>query len=219
MPATTAGSWSWDNHKKFEKTIASYRFEPERIGSTRGLPRVGTRAYHPPMPARRSRLLSCLLCALVLCGGFVVTHGQADQAATLAIAGDVPHALTLSATELQTLPRATVTFTDHGTTTKYDGVLVSELLKRAGVPLGAELRGPALATYVLASAKDGYQVVFSLGELDADLSGSRIIVADRADDKPLDDEHGPFRIVVAQDTRGARSIRMLQRLDVVRLRK
>ncbi|HWB30825.1 MAG TPA: hypothetical protein VG736_10000 [Vicinamibacterales bacterium] len=62
-------------------------------------------------------------------------------------------------------------------------------------------------------------LVFSLGELDPDLSGSRIIVADRADGKPLDGEHGPFRIVAPQDTRGARSIRMLQRLEIVRLRK
>lgn len=167
----------------------------------------------------RSRLLSCLFCALPLCSGLVVAHAQTERATTLAIAGDVPHPLTLSEGDLQALPRVTVTFTDHGTTTTYDGVLVSELLKRAGVPLGADLRGAALATYVLASAKDGYQVVFSLGELDPDLSRSRIIVADRADGKPLDDEHGPFRIVSPQDTRGARSIRMLQRLDVVRLRK
>lgn len=152
-------------------------------------------------------------------GGIVVTHAQTENAATLAIGGDVPHPLTVSEADLQSMPRVTVTFTDHGVTTTYEGVRVSELLTRAGVPLGADLRGPALATYVLASAKDGYQVAFSLGELDPDLSGSRIIVADRADGKPLDGERGPFRIVSPQDTRGARSIRMLQRLEVVTLRK
>jgi DMSO/TMAO reductase YedYZ molybdopterin-dependent catalytic subunit len=171
------------------------------------------------MLARRSRLLSLIFCALVMSSGLIVTHAQTEKAATLAIGGDVPHPLTLSEADLQAMPRMTVTFTDHGVTTTYEGVRVSELLTRAGVPLGADLRGPALATYVLASAKDGYQVAFSLGELDPDLSGSRIIVADRADGKPLDGERGPFRIVSPQDTRGARSIRMLQRLEVVRLRK
>jgi DMSO/TMAO reductase YedYZ molybdopterin-dependent catalytic subunit len=170
------------------------------------------------MPARCSRPLSLILGTLVLCGAFAAAHAQ-DQPATLSIGGDVAHPLTLSAADLQSLPRTTVTFTDHGTTTTYDGVLVSELLKRAGVPLGAELRGPALATYVLASAKDGYQVVFSVGELDPDLSGDRVIVADRADGKPIEGDRGPFRIVVPQDTRGARSIRMLERLEIVRLRK
>ena len=171
------------------------------------------------MPLRRSRLRPWLLCALFLYSGLVITRAQNENASTLAIAGDVPHPLMLSEADLQSLPRVTVTFTDHGTTTTYDGVLVSELLKRAGAPLGSDLRGAALATYVLAGAKDGYQVVFSLGELDPDLSRSRIIVADRADGKPIDDGHGPFRIVSPQDTRGARSIRMLQRLEVVRLRK
>ena len=36
------------------------------------------------------------------------------------------------------------------------------MLKQAGVPLGADLRGNAVASYVVASATDGYQVVFSL---------------------------------------------------------
>jgi len=62
-------------------------------------------------------------------------------------------------------------------------------------------------------------VVFSLGELDPALTGSEIIVADRADGKPLVAPQGPLRIVVPNDTRPARSIRMLERLEVVRLRQ
>jgi hypothetical protein len=58
-----------------------------------------------------------------------------------------------------------------------------------------------------------------VGELDPDLSGDRVIVADRADGKPIEGDRGPFRIVVPQDTRGARSIRMLERIEIVRLRK
>ena len=85
----------------------------------------------------------------------------------------------------------------------YEGVLVGELLKRAGVPLGAELRGNAVASYVVASAADGYQVVFSLAELDPAFTSNQIMVADTIDGKPLFGYQGPLRIV-AQRPAGAR---------------
>jgi hypothetical protein len=72
---------------------------------------------------------------------------------------------------------------------------------------------------VKASAKDGYQVVFSLAEVDPGFTPNDIIVADTIDGKPLFDYQGPFRIVAPHDKRGARSIRMLQRIEVVRLVK
>src|SRR6185503_5449615 len=98
-------------------------------------------------------------------------------------------------------------------------VWLSDVLKKAGVPLGADLRGPALAGYVLASASDGYQVVFSLGELDPDMTDGQFLVADKANGKPLFGEDGAFRLVVPKDKRGARSVRMLTKLEVVQLRK
>jgi len=153
-----------------------------------------------------------------------VTWAQGGAAAagaetTVAVSGDVPRALTLTAADLKAMPRTTVTVNEQGKDVKYDGVLVGEVLTRAGAPLGRELSGPALATYVLATAKDGYQVAFSLGELDPAMSANEIIIADTIDGKPLFDYQGPFRIVAPHDKRGARSIRMLQRLEVVRLRK
>ena len=72
---------------------------------------------------------------------------------------------------------------------------------------------------MVASASDGYQVVFSIGELDPAMTSSEIIVADTIDSKPLFAHQGPLRIVAPKDARGARSIRMLTRLEVVRLKK
>ncbi len=72
---------------------------------------------------------------------------------------------------------------------------------------------------MLAGAKDGYQVLFSLAELDPGFTSNEIIIADTIDGKPLFDYQGPLRIVAPHDKRGARSIRMLQTLSVVRLRK
>jgi hypothetical protein len=139
--------------------------------------------------------------------------------AALSVSGDIPHALTFTLGDLKAMPRTTVTITDQGREVKYTGVLVGDVLAKAGAPLGRALSGPAMATYVVATAKDDYQVVFSLGELDPAFTANDIIVADTVDGQPLFDYQGPFRIVAPHDKRGARSIRMLQRLEVVRLRK
>jgi hypothetical protein len=62
-------------------------------------------------------------------------------------------------------------------------------------------------------------VVFSLAELDQGLTNNGIIVADAVDGQPLAAKQGPLRIVTPKDTRPARSVRMLEKIDVVRLRK
>ena len=99
----------------------------------------------------------------------------------------------------------------------YEGVLVAEVLRRAGAPIG-DLRGNTL-TYVLASARDDHQVVFSLAELDPALARNTVIVADTVDGQDLGEDQRRLRIVVAGDQRPARSVRMLTQLSVVQLRK
>jgi len=142
----------------------------------------------------------------------------AQTAPKLAITGDLPAPLQV---DLAGLPRETATLLDEKTNRRvpYEGVPVEEILKKAGLPLGKDLRGKALAIYLLAEAKDGYQVVFSLGELDPSLSGERAIVADRREGQALSDYEGPLRLVLDGDKRPARSVRMLEKLEVVRLRK
>jgi hypothetical protein len=124
-----------------------------------------------------------------------VQNPAAVPTGTLAIAGDVSKPLTLTPADLRALPRTTVKVTDEdGRTLTYEGVLVEQLLTRAGAPIGKALRGTALATYVIASAKDGYQVVFSLGELDPAMTASEIMVADEhyaAGGRTIAD--GPYR--------------------------
>ena len=138
----------------------------------------------------------------------------------LAVRGDIPAPLVLKADDLARMPRETVIVPDQdGTKVSYEGVPLREILKRAGVPLGKDLRGKALASYILAKAHDGYQVVFSLGELDEGFGNESIIVADKRDGKALFGYQGPFRLVCPNDKAGARSVRMLETLEVVRLQK
>ncbi len=169
-----------------------------------------------------STALKGIVIAVILAvPGPVTAQGNAAAPpAALAIGGDVRTPLTLTPADLKAMPRARAEVKDEdGRTVTYEGVLVGELLKRAGAPLGGDLRGNAVATYVVAAASDGYQVVFSLAELDPGFTDNGIIVADTIDGKALFAYQGPFRIVAPKDSRAARSIRMLQRLDVVRLKK
>ena len=85
--------------------------------------------------------------------------------------------------------------------------------------MGEELRGRALSTYVLASASDGYQVLFSLEELDPAITDGEVLPADTANGKPLTQETDGFRLVLPKHKSGARSVRLLTKLEVVQLKK
>ena len=47
--------------------------------------------------------------------------------------------------------------------------------------------------YLLVKCTDGYQVLFSLAELDPSIADKNIIIADSVDGKPLPDAKGPLR--------------------------
>ena len=145
--------------------------------------------------------------------------GQSAAAASISVSGDVSTPLTLTGADLQSMPRTTAMLESHGTTSKYEGVLLGDVLKRAGVPLGHDLMGKAIASYVVVSASDGYQALFALPELDPEFSDSQIVLAATVDGHPLADAQGPFRVVAPHDKRAARSIRMVQKIEVVRPRK
>ena len=170
--------------------------------------------------------LGALLFA-VLSAGLCATPAFSQTAApqpggpsTLTITGDLPAKLILSAEDLAKMPRVTVNSPDQdGTRVDYEGVPLFEILKRAGAPVEKNLRGKSLASYVLASASDGYQVVFTLAEVAPEFANETIVVADKRDGKPLFGYQGPFRLVCPNDKAGARSVRMLGTIDFVRLQK
>ncbi len=154
--------------------------------------------------------------------GLIFAQTPQPQAgpATLTVSGDIAMPLTLKAEDLAGMPREKVSIPDQdGTQVEYEGVPLREILKKAGAPLENKLRGKALATYVLAKAHDGYEVVFTLAEVDPAFGNEKILVADKRDGKSLFGYQGPFRLVCPDDKAGARSVRMLETLEVVRLQK
>src|SRR5215831_20167930 len=95
----------------------------------------------------RRCLVSCLLAV-----GFLSSQTLSAQTPEPAVqvTGAVKQPLTLTADDLAKMPRASVKTTSNGMETVYEGVWLHEVLKKAGVPQGGELRGKALAGYVLA---------------------------------------------------------------------
>jgi Oxidoreductase molybdopterin binding domain len=157
------------------------------------------------------------LCVMVIASA--TPKKQADPQ-TFSVSGDLPKPVTLSVTDLDKLPQQTATVQEQdGTTTKYSGVLLRAILENAGAPTGNSLRGKALASYILASARDGYQVVFTLAELEPAFGNEQILVVDKVGNKPLFGYQGPFRILCPADKAGARSLRMLSTIQFVSLRK
>lgn len=126
------------------------------------------------------------------------TLGQiVPAAAELRVSGAVTTPLVLTLADLKNMPRKKLSVLNpHDKKTEaYEGVLLEELLRRAGVAHAENLRGPAMATYIVVEAADGYAVVFSLAELDSGILDSEVIVADTMDGAPLGANQGPFRLV------------------------
>ncbi|HUC55719.1 MAG TPA: molybdopterin-dependent oxidoreductase [Candidatus Cybelea sp.] len=170
---------------------------------------------------RHIRAFVILLSTLAVGPLSLVPEPRAQTAASsaeLRISGAVTTPLVLTASDLKKMPRKTLSVVNpHEKKTEvYEGVLLEELLRKAGVPQGEKMRGPAMTTYVVAEAEDGYRVVFSLAELDLGIVDSEVIVADTMDGAPLAAKQGPFRLVAPHEKRPARWVRMLKSITVVR---
>ncbi|OOG56917.1 hypothetical protein B0E48_10300 [Rhodanobacter sp. C03] len=125
-------------------------------------------------------------------------------------------ARTFNESDLASLPRSSITAGAHDEKQSlWEGVALVELLRRAGAPLDKQLRGREMTKFVRVTAADGYQVVFSLTELDAAFGDRNVLVVDRQDGHPLPGKDGPLRLVVTGDKRPARWVREVETIDVV----
>lgn len=167
------------------------------------------------------RILSlALLCAAL----FIPLNLPAQQTATAAAEGglrltaDPDHApVVLSPADFRALPHITTTVHNGHTNADetYSGVPLATLLAKVNAPLGKELHGEAMTSYLIATGSDGYSVVLSLAEVDPSFHEGQVLVADTRDGKPLGD-HGPFQLIVSDDKRPARWVHNLVSITLKR---
>ena len=122
------------------------------------------------------------------------------------VSGEVTKQLTLYPSDLAQMKRSTARMKDRdGKEHSYTGVAIQEILDLAGVTTGKQLRGENLAKYLLVKCADGYEVLFSLAEIDSSFTDRIIILADSLEGNPLPADKGPFRLVVPGEKKPARS--------------
>jgi len=160
------------------------------------------------MKIRTMKLNVCLILLLSFAMKMNVHAQESNQQPYIKVEGEVTQPLKLYQSDLDKMTRVTVKHKGHDSIAhSYTGVRVIEILNRAGVTMGKQLRGKNLSKFLLVSASDGYQVVFSLGELDTSFNEKEVILAYKIDNKPISVNPGPFQLIVPGEKRPARSCR------------
>lgn len=142
-----------------------------------------------------------LLLALLFCANIF-----AQTSFTLKISGDVKTPLQFTLQDIAAMQHTTAVLNGKdGQPHSYSGVPLSTILSKAGASMDKDLRGENLSKYLLVKCADGYQVLFSLAELDSSFTDRKVILADSMEGAPLLETKGPLRIVVGGEKKPARS--------------
>ena len=122
----------------------------------------------------------------------------------------------LTTADMKALPHKSVTvFNGHSKKSEsYSGVVLADLLAKVNAPVGEKLKGKLFMTGIVAEGADGYQVLYSVAEVDPAMHSGDVIVADAVDGQPLG-RNGAFQLVNTEDKRPARWVRNLDRILVM----
>ena len=135
----------------------------------------------------------------VLAGPLKITFGDKSSEWTTATLAALPHKTIKVYNEHQKADQT------------YSGVELIDLLKLLGVP--EKPHGKEFRMYLVAEGSDGYEVVYSVGEVTPDVHDGTVLVADSMDGKAMA-ETGPFQLVATGEKRPARWVRNLTSIRV-----
>lgn len=131
---------------------------------------------------------------------------------TVIVAGN---ATTFTPDDLDAMPQTTVKV--HNAHTKadesYTGVLLSELISKAGFAVNSATQSEMLHSYVQAEGTDHYWVLYSLTETEPTESTGKVIVAMSVDGHGLGAD-GQLKLVSTEDTKPERWVRNLATITV-----
>jgi DMSO/TMAO reductase YedYZ molybdopterin-dependent catalytic subunit len=123
--------------------------------------------------------------------------------------------------QLKKLGTETADWSVHGQAHKVTGVPLEKVLQKAGFEAGRmgkdvppKEKRAGLKKIVIATASDGFEAIFSAGELLSEVGNTRVLVVWEIDGKPLSEREAPLRIVVLTDKDPSRSLYKLQSLEI-----
>ena len=166
-------------------------------------------------------LIRAALVALLACG---TAHGHDTPTpvpadARVAVSGAVQQPLSLGADDLRRLPAdqiVTLTLPARqagAPPSVVKGVRLRAVLEQAKLVIADHNTVKKLA--IIASASDGYTVVFSWSELFNATLGDAVLVVFERDAQPLPAAEGPLALISAQDLRtGPRHVKWLRSVEV-----
>jgi DMSO/TMAO reductase YedYZ molybdopterin-dependent catalytic subunit len=169
------------------------------------------------MSMRRAFDLCAMIAWTALAAVLAPSGGLAQERKSLVttqveVTGEVRRSLSLSVEDLRALAKRRGQAAAGG----YGGLRLTELLEEADIRQDA--RQALRRTYVVAVASDGYQAVFSWGELFNTPVGRDVLIAFERDGSPLREGEGRIALVSLADERpGPRHVKWLSRIDVRRV--
>jgi hypothetical protein len=139
-------------------------------------------------------------------------HGKPSTSLTISFEGK---SKTWTPQDLAQLPQIAIDLYNAHTKASehYAGVPLIDLLKTLGVP--DKPHGKDFQLYLVAEGTDGYQVVYSLGEVTPDVHDGTVLVADTLGTAPLPADSGAFQLVATGEKRPARWVRNLTSIRVL----
>jgi DMSO/TMAO reductase YedYZ molybdopterin-dependent catalytic subunit len=166
----------------------------------------------------RWRIVTVLV---ALCCSLGITAQTAAQVTTsVTVAGNVAENLSLTVADLKRFPAHQVEYVPRnsaeekaaGPARRYTGCLLRDVLT-AAKPVESKPR-ELRKSYVVATASDGYEVVFSWAELFVSPVGDSVFVVYERDGAPLPDDEGRIGIIAVTDTRPVRHVKWLRSLTL-----
>lgn len=140
------------------------------------------------------------------------------------VSGAIEHRLSLSVDELNKFPPQQVgevplvcqSGANVGKLENFKGVRLRDILEKAVIK--APGHNDVKKMVIIASASDGYKVVFSWSEIFNSPIGDGVMVFFEKDGQPLGDDEGRIAMVSAKDTRtGPRHVKWLQDIEVLKI--
>ncbi len=168
---------------------------------------------------------SFIVIALAAAGAAFAGGKVADPAkfvtTNITVTGAVEHRLNLSVDELKKFPPQQVgevplicqSGANVGKLENFKGVRLRDILEKAAIK--APRHNDVKKMAIIASASDGYKVVFSWSEVFNSPIGDGVMVFFEKDGLPLADDEGRIAMVSAKDIRtGPRHVKWLQGIEV-----
>jgi hypothetical protein len=132
------------------------------------------------------------------------------KSTSFTVSGEVANAAIFNASSLAALPQTTLKVGSD----VYTGVSLWSLLNYVGIITDPTVKNDILSLYVLATGSDGYEVAFSMGELNPLFGNMPDLVALTLNGQPID-QNGFARIIVPNDVRAGRWVSNLVSLEVL----